>query len=55
MDCPFCGWKKEYENPHIMFGNTSCEYINNKYHIVLTLECELAIDKITHQITVIKF
>lgn len=34
--CPYCGWRCEYEDSHIRYGNTGCKYITDMYDITIT-------------------
>ena len=40
-ECEFCGWRSEYPESHIQYGNVKCEYITDKYNIVFNEDGEI--------------
>lgn len=40
-ECEFCGWRSEYPESHILYGNVNCKYITDKYNIVFNEDGEI--------------
>jgi len=39
--CKFCGWRSEYEQSHIDYGNFKCKYITDRFYLTLDDEGDL--------------
>ena len=40
-ECEFCGWRSEYPESHIKYGNFKCKYITDKYMLELNEDGEI--------------
>jgi hypothetical protein len=39
--CKYCGWNSCYEDSHIHYGNTRCNYITSKYKLYFNEDGEI--------------
>lgn len=40
-ECKFCGWRSEYEQSHIDYGNFKCKFITDRFYLKLDDEGDL--------------